>query len=178
MIDLFESWTVDNYLSLISIVLVVIGGVFALAQWRIEIKTKRANFLEQINLKINADQEMVETMHLIDYNNEWYGKNFHENKTVECPIDKLFSYFNYICYLRKVKNITEKEFVIFHYKIKRIFVSQCAKSYLWNLYHFSEQNKAQCSFQYLIDYGIEINAIIASEFKDSKNNKYKKYLNF
>jgi hypothetical protein len=88
------------------------------------------------------------------------------------------SYFDYICYLYKSGNITEKEFVILKYRIKRIFLSPCVKNYLWNLYQFSKKFKVCCSFQHLIDYGFETGLIDFSKSMNEKDSRYKKYLNF
>ncbi|GHT29534.1 hypothetical protein AGMMS49574_06550 [Bacteroidia bacterium] len=129
----------ENYLSLISLLFVLIGGCFALYQWQSSIKTKRAEFINQILEKLRFDKELTKTMYIVDYDQNWYSNKFH-NSELEDSIDKLFSYLDYICYLKHTKNITKTEFQIFQYEIHRVCVSNSTKSYLWNLYHFSKRN--------------------------------------
>jgi uncharacterized protein YxeA len=131
MANLFENWTVDNYLSLVSIFLIIIGGIFALKRWNLEIKTKRAEFLEQINSYIRSDDKLAEITYLIEYDFSWYNEYFHGNKTgLEFSVDRFLSYFDYICYLREIGNFKEKEMVVFKYRIIRIFNSPCVRNYL------------------------------------------------
>ena len=119
---------------------------------------------------------MAETMYLVTYCEEdWYEK-FHDDKEKERKIDKLFSYADYICYLKQTKNISEKEFEIFKYTVHRICISPYSQKYLSNLYFFSKKNNVPCSFQHLIDYGIK-NTILLSDFKEN-TNLYEKTINW
>jgi len=179
MINFFKNLTVEIFLDSISIAFVLAGGVFALTRWYAEIKTKRAKFMEKIYLRSRIDKEMAETMYKIDYDYTWYDESFHGNRTgLEYSVDKLLSFFDYICYLKKIRTITKNEFVVIQYRIIRIFNSPCVQSYLWNLYHFSKKNKADCSFKHLIDYGLIKGSIDKTEFNNPESKKYKKRLNF
>jgi hypothetical protein len=169
------NFTVDNWLTLTSLVFAAIGGGFVYCQWRKSIKIKRAEFINQILEKLRFDKALVTTMYIIDYNQDWYNTSFH-NSELECSIDKLLCYIDYICYLKITKNISATEFKIFQYEIHRICISYSIKNYLWNLYHFSLKNNTNCSFQYLVEYGIDSKLFP----KDFKNNKslYTKTLNW
>ena len=157
--------TFENWLSLASVLFIAIGGCFALYQWRSSIKTKRAKFITQILEKLRFDKELVEIMYMVEYGNkEWYNIDFHKNKELESSIDNLFSFLDYISYLKSNGNISKKEFKIFQYKINRVCVSLSTKKYLWTLYHWSKKNNADCSFQFLIDYGIK-NKFFPKDFK-------------
>jgi len=160
------SLTFDNWLSLLSVLFISIGGCFALYQWRSSIKTKRAEFINQILEKLRFDRELADTMYIVDYDQNWYSREFHGSNELEGAIDKLFSYLDYICYLKDTKNITKTEFNIFRYEIHRVCISISTQSYLWNLYHFSKKNKSACSFQYLINYGIN-SKLFPKDFKEN-----------
>lgn len=175
MMILCVNLTTENWLTIISLGFAAIGGAFIFWQWQKSLKTKRAEFINQILEKIRFDKDLTETMYIIDYDQNWYDSSFHTNK-LESSIDKLFSYVNYICYLKSTGNISKTEFKIFQYEINRICVSDSTKSYLWNLYNFSMKNKTTSSFQYLIDYGIE-NKLFPDDFKDNKT-LYTKTLNW
>ena len=169
--------TIDNYLTLFSIILVLVGAIFALIQWNSSIKLRRAEFIDKIINIIRFDKEMAETLYVIDYNLFWYDANFHKNGNFEYKIDKALSYFDYICYLYSTKNIGNNEFKILKYRISRICMSPSTQAYLWNLYHFSNKFKRECSFTNIINYGIK-NKLITNEFTNNSTNLYVKYLNF
>lgn len=167
--------SIDNWLTIVSLIFAVIGGVFIYWQWRNSIKIRRAEFINQILEKLRFDKDLTSAIYIIDYNQEWYDSSFHNSK-LECSIDKLFCYIDYICYLKSTGNISITEFKIFQYEIHRICISYSSRAYLWNLYHFSLKNKTNCSFQYLIDYGIK-SKMLQEDFK-SNVSLYPKYLNW
>lgn len=174
-----NNWSIQDILSLFSIILVIIGGLFAYKQWEYSNKTKRADFINQIIINLRFDKEMAETMNMIDYSNKWYDEYFHNNKSgLEYKVDKVLSYLSYICYLVKEKHISKIDFVILEYEINRTCLSSSVECYLWNLYHFSVSQKSKCSFQYLIDYGIQNELIDKVEFMNPRSKKYVKRLNF
>ena len=170
-------WTTDNWLTFISLIFVVIGGCFALWQWKKNNKIKQAEFFNQIIEKLRFDENLSQIMYVVDYNQQWYSKSFHNNdKEFENTIDKLFSYLDYVCYLNETNVITKNEFKIFKYEINRVCISVSTKYYLWNLYHFSKKNNTDCSFQYLIDYAIK-NKLFPKNFKNN-TELYEKTLNW
>ena len=124
-------------------------------------------------------KRQVTTTYLIDYEDDWYDGNFHDREDdFEYQMDKLMSYLSYICYLQKERKISAKEFCILKYEINRACSSHAVQCYLWNLYHFSRQQGTQCSFQYLIDYGLKQKLINKKEFTNSQSTHYIKTLNF
>ena len=108
-----------------------------------------------------------------NHDHKWYNPNFHHIKDdFEYKIDKALSYLTYICYLRKENRIEKKDFCILQYEINRACISPAVQNYLWNLYHFSNNQNTICSFQYLIDYGIELQIINKNTFMDPNSNDY------
>lgn len=172
---LYTNLTVENWLTIISLIFASIGGIFIFLQWNMSIKNRRAEFIYQILEKLRFENKLSSTMRIIDYEQEWYSKEFH-NSNLEKYIDILFSYIDYICYLKATKNISKIEFDIFKYQIHRICISNSTSKYLWNLYHFSKKNNTTCSFQYLINYGIQCE-FLSKEFKDNEE-LYTKTLNW
>ena len=174
-----QNWSVDNILSMISIILAIIGGLFAYKKWSSATKTKRSEFTIQILEKLRFDKEMALTMNSIDYDMFSYDNFFHNSdKKLEYNIDKLLSYLSYVCYLYEEDNISKKEFAILKYEVTRVCISEPVQSYLWNLYHFSKQQGTTCSFQYLIDYGIKYGLIDPNSFYDPTSESYIKQLDF
>ena len=175
---LFNNWTTDNYLSLILIIVMAIGSIFALIQWNSSIKIRRTEFLDEIINKLWFDANMARTMHIIDNNPHWYTEDFHKSYSdLGYQIDKLLSYFDFICYLYFIKNLSFNEFNVIKYEIDRTCASPSVQAYLWNLYHFSNKIEAGCTFMYIIDYGIK-EKIINKEFKNNNEDLFEKYMKF
>lgn len=173
-----ENWSVEYILSAVSILLVAVGGFFSYGQWDKANKTKRAEFIKEILTQLRFDQEMSRVVKMIDYEDGWYGAEFHNGeKELEDSVDKLLSYLSYVCYLKEEGHLTDKEFGILRYELIRVCNSRDIQSYLWNLYHFSKSQGTECSFRYLIDYG-EKNGLFASDFYSSSCSSYPQMLNF
>ena len=169
---------IEHYLTIASLVMVAIGGVFAGVQWNVSNKIKRAEFINIIIEKLRFDKDMAQTMYKIDYGESWYSDDFHNgNSDLEFEIDKLLSYLSYICYLKKTKNISKEEFKVLQYEIIRVCSSFDVQSYLWNLYHFSIKHDSKCSFEYLVSYGLD-NKIFDVRFLSSSISIYEQRLNF
>jgi len=176
--DYLNNWTIDNYLSLILIIVMAIGSIFALFQWNSSIKIRRTEFLDEIINKLWFDENMARTMHMVENSPGWYTEDFHKNYSdLGYKVDKLLSYFDFICYLHYIKNLSLNEFNVIRYEIDRTCASPSVQAYLWNLYHFSNEIEAGCTYMYIIDYGIK-EKIINSEFKSNNENLFNKYLKF
>lgn len=172
---LFLNLSIENWLTIISLIFAAIGGIFIFLQWKKSIKNRRAEFIYQILEKLRFDSTLAESMYVVEYNQNWYDESFH-GSDLEKSIDKLFAYLDYICYLKRTENISKKEFNIFKYEIHRVCVSYSTSQYLWNLFHFAKKNNSVCSFQYLIDYGIDFK-LFNSNFKTNEE-LYNKTLNW
>ena len=154
------------------------GGFFALYQWKHAVKIKRAEFISQIIEKLRFNEELSNMMNMIDYGEDWYDENFHNNRNgFELKIDRLFSYINYVLILRKNSIITEIEFECLQYKFNRICSFHNTQAYLWNIHHFSAANKSLCSFFEMVEYAKE-NGFLPAEFWQHNSTYYKKWLNF
>ncbi|MCL2179817.1 MAG: hypothetical protein FWB83_01700 [Treponema sp.] len=176
--NFLNGWTIDNYLSLILLIGMAIGSIFALIQWNSSIRIRRTEFLDEIINKLWFDQSMAKTMYNIDNDPAWYTGDFHKNYSdMGYQIDKLLSYFDFICYLYEIKNIKYDEFNVIKYEIDRACASPSVQAYLWNLYHFSNEIEAGCSFMYIINYGIK-EKIIKNDFKSNNKDLFNKYLKF
>ena len=112
---------------------------------------------------------------------KWYYESFHQSGELELKVDKTLSYFSYICYLKRQKIITDKEFDFFKYEVERILMNQQVQDYFYNLYHFSKKFKTPFTFKYLFEYG-EKGKMFDDDFYDKsayeKSKKYHRYLNF
>jgi len=171
--------TTENLLTIISLVMVFAGGIFAGFQWRVSNRIKRAEFINAIIVKLRFDKEMAKTMYRVDYHEDsWYDDDFHNsNSDLEFAIDKLLSYLSYICYLKDTRNISKEEFKVLQYEIVRSCSSPDVQNYLWNLYHFSKACNSKCSFEYLITFGLKNNLFHIS-FLNESSTVYDKKLNF
>ncbi|MGN1196044.1 MAG: hypothetical protein ACI4TA_00400 [Acetatifactor sp.] len=173
--------TVSDITAIISVVLAIIGGVFAYYQWRKSNALRRAEYINELTEKIRTDKDIRDTVYILDYGDKWYCREFHKSGKKELRMDKTLSYFSYICYLKKQKIIYDKEFDFFRYEIKRILVNDQIQDYFYNLYHFANKNGEPITFKHLFDYGEELK-VFDNDFYDKnsykRNNKYNCYLEF
>lgn len=172
---IFPEKSISDICDVLSIAFTIIGGFFAYNKWTESNRIKRAEFINQIIEKLNFDKDMVNAIYKIDYDKNWYGYDFHKSK-LERKIDKLLIYLSYVCYISEMKNIKEEEFKILDYKLERTCSSYDVQSYLWNIYHFSKKQGVNCTFQYLIDYGIKKDIINKETFLNPEENYYKRVL--
>ena len=162
---------------LTTLITTIVGGGFAawkfFKEWRKQNSIRRANFVYEIMQDLRYKEEDIkEIRYKIEYGRIVYkwDDNFHGNSDVEPKIDKYLSLLNYICYLRKTLAINRKDFNVFRYSIVWTLTGngKVVQAYLWNLYHFAKltngsyfakryfylKNRAPCSFQYLINWGL------------------------
>lgn len=170
-----EVITLYDISSVITVVLVIIGGIFSLIQWRKTVKQRKSEFIYELISKIRIDENIVNTLVRIDYGEKWY-ENFHDNKKLEFEVDKTFAYFSYICYLKKCKLIDEQEFYFFEYHLTRIFQDEQSIAYLYNIYHFAKKIGTNSAHYYLIEYGKE-KGLIGENF-ELENQNFPHYLNY
>jgi len=174
----FSSFSVDNWLTVISLLFVITAGIFGYIQWVKANRIKRAEFVHQIFERLRSDEDIASVMYLIDYGSVWYNESFHDGENgFERKVDTLLSFLSYICYLKKKHILTASELRILEYDIRRACESVDVQNYLWNLHHFSRKNGVECSFSYLVQYGID-NKLFRNGFNNPASNAYPKYLNF
>jgi len=158
------------------ILISIVGGFFALFQWKQSYRLKRAELIKEAMLKIRDDTDIALVLYSIDYGDHWYNQEFVENHTIEAQYDKVFAFFDYLCYLYNRKIFGKNEFRIFEYRIKRMQQNSSFRNYLFNLYHFSRKNNTDISFYNLLKY-LKKQGLIDKEFWNVDSKKYDKILN-
>ncbi|MCL2531790.1 MAG: hypothetical protein FWE40_06505 [Oscillospiraceae bacterium] len=151
----------------------VLGSIFALCQWRKQLCIRRTEFTHKIMHNMMNDLEINTVRHEIEHGKFQYDEFFHHLPLHESrKYEKLFSLYNYICYLKHTRAIGENEFSIFYHKITWTLKNFAVQEYLWNLYHFCNeckncdkhgicnfsdkcQNYLPCAYQYLIEFGLK-----------------------
>ena len=123
---IFENtYNVGDILTAVSVIVVIIGGVFSLMQWMKQQQLQRGEYINELTEKIRTDEDIREIVYLMDYNDTaWYTAKFHSSGEFERKVDKTLSYFSYICYLKKKRLITASEFEFFEYEIRRILMNR------------------------------------------------------
>lgn len=177
-----EALKISDYLQIITLITVVLGGCFALLQWNNSEKVRKAVLMKELSQKIREDAEIRSALYVIDYGEEdWFTDSFLEDHETEAKFDKAFALFDYICYLKNHHILNSSEFSIFKYRIARLSRNDSFQRYLYNLYHFAKTNEMECSFHNLIKYMYRNNMLpkdfmIAIENEDTMFN-YSEALN-
>ena len=176
-----SSDTFRNLIAAVTLILAVIAGFRALAQWKESKRIKRAEYIKELTDKIRTDDDIVEIMGLIEYDRFNYNLEFHHSE-LEKQVDKTLSFFSYICYLKKQKILSPDEFRFFDYEVTRIFQNMDMVNYLYNLYHFSQNQNRPISFCYLVEYGLNTGLldkdfIVCETINTHGVPKYRKIIN-
>lgn len=112
---------------------------------------------------------------MFEYNQTWYSAQFHGSGELELKVDKTLSYFSYICYLKKRRIISNKEFDFFKYEIERILMNKQVQDYFYNLYHFSNKFGTSFTFKYLFEYGKKKKVFDAKFYDNKAHEKDERY---
>ncbi len=176
--------------SVVSVVVALGGLIFVGLEYRRSNKVKRADFIENLINRMRGDTDIREILYVFQYNSFVYNSGFHKNVELERKVDKALLYLSYICYLKKRRVITNKEFTFFEIEISQTLRNRDVIDYLFNLYHFecrvagldssARGSRKQFTFYYLLEYGRSI-GLIEDGFFDPNNagaGYYHKYLNF
>lgn len=158
-----------------SLLLALVGGCFALIQWGTNMKLKRAEYIKNLLDEMRTNKDIV--YYKFDYDEPWYGPNFHNSGESERKIDYTLNFFSYICYLRNHNIINKTDFSCFKYEIERILTNHHFHCYYYNLYHFSKRIKQPIPFYELFEYAKKRN-YFDDEFWNSRSKKYPHILNF
>ena len=175
IINFDKTVSLSDCIGFVSLILALIGGCFALIQWGMNMKLKRAEYIKNLLDEIRTNKDIV--YYKFDYNEPWYGPKFHNSGDEERKIDYTLNFFSYICYLRNHKIINKTDFSCFKYEIERILTNFDFQCYCYNLYHFSRKIKQPNPFYELYEYA-KRNHYFDEEFWNNRSEKYPHYLDF
>jgi len=187
--DMLAKITLQDVVAFLSFVAVVIGGGFALHQWRIGIKQKRAETVEKLIKSVRDDMDIATIMDIVDwdkgfcYNGEFRLKDEGLRKTMGGisneelfkMIDRTLAHFSYICYLKNLNLIKSKDMRNFEYEIRRLADNGHIANYLHSLHLWSESLGVSMSFSFLLDYCI-VKGYFTEDIKDRNSSKYTNWL--
>ncbi len=66
LINIHEYFT-NNFLDVIGFALTVVGGCFALLQWRESIKNNRAQYVKELLFSVMNDEKITKFLNITDY---------------------------------------------------------------------------------------------------------------
>ena len=59
---------ISDIISIISLILVMVGGIFGYYQWRKNILLRRAEYINELTEKIRTDKYIKDVIYMFDYN--------------------------------------------------------------------------------------------------------------
>lgn len=166
-----------------------VGGGFALVQWHKTTVYKRADVVKSLIEAVRGNSRIATAMDIIDWNEDFlYDGKFTVNRATQRPLlmnlsdDELFklidytlSEFSYICYLYKMKTITNGDMRFFEYGIQRLCGNDSIGDYLYSVYHWSNSLNVKTSFIYIIEYGLK-KQYLDKSFKNIDSEYYTCFL--
>ena len=141
-----------------------LGGGFALLQWRKNNALQRAKFLYELYEKYQEDRDIADAFYLIIYNKDWNKKEY-RNSENEFIIDKLIVWLTHICYLIETGSISQKEISIVNYTLYCVCKSKQIQLYLKRFHYRSKKMGIECTYNYLIKFGIKNQLLCEKDFK-------------
>lgn len=191
-IKVIINWVMNNQ-GFLSLLFVVVGGVFALCQWQKNLVYKRAEIMQSLIETTRKDNTISTIMDIIDWNEDFsYDGKFNVNPNSKREllhnisgedlfkmVDYTLSVFSYICYLKTVKTLKKKDMQFFEYEIHRLVDNPHIANYLYSLYHWSKKLGVKMSFSFFIEYCMKMKYLDSSfrVFNDG-NDYYKCFLIF
>lgn len=167
------NYQIQDVCSILGVLVAIVGGIFALYQYKQSNKLIRVEKIQKVIEKLRA----FKVEYLLEYDKKWYDMSFHGGDK-EKELDEFLSCINFLCYLKRRKIITKKEFSLVDYEVRKVCCNEQVQFYLWNLYHFSKNNNTICTFNEIIEYGIK-ERLISEEFLTADTGRFgEKYLNF
>lgn len=134
-------------------ILVVIGAAFAFYKWQVSQNQKEAAMIFEM-LKVIRDDKLYELIQMLDYDETWYDRGFHD-KAREIGMDKLLVQFSYICHLREKRMISRKAFKFFSYNLGVILSNKQIHYYFYNLNEYCVKSHSEFPFAPLLRYGLK-----------------------
>lgn len=181
-------FTTDNILQIVTILFTVIGGFFALCQWKKANQYNRSEYVGKVITKLRDDEDISFVMELIDWDDGfYYDSKFHFSDQMKDhyvaiqedqlfqKIDKTLSHFSYVCYLLKNEILTVKDMAFYEYALRRLVDNPHICNYLYSIYHWSTYLQVPCSFTYLIEYALKKHYLTES-FRSRETKDYILYL--
>ena len=130
---------VDFWIPVLTLLFSVVGGFFALQQWRKSNKIRRSEFVHTINEAFRFNDAITQMIYSIDYGEFVYDAEVHKNHRLEERIDALLSTLSYVCYLHESNILKTDEFDFYRFSVVWICKNFHVENYLWNMHHFAEK---------------------------------------
>lgn len=117
---------------------IVIGGIWALFTWRTSVKTQRSNFVDALLCKAR-DPELSDFFYKnIDREDETDFRCYKGGLMFEDGYEEIFDRFlfmiSYVCYLRRNRLISKRDFRLFEYMVDRTMRSSQVARYIRDFY--------------------------------------------
>ncbi len=150
---------IDHSIEIVSLLVTVAGGLFALVELRSSVKNNRANYVNDILHRINDSDDIQNFLYYVEYGNDWYTNEFHhgtpEQRMIARKADKAFFNFNYICYLVHEGIINKQEIKLICYYLYVIAHDDELGSYFLDLYQYTMLYNEQFPFRYYLEFCIK-----------------------
>lgn len=154
-----------NGIAAATLIIAIIAGFRALAQWKESKRIKRAEYINEVTEQMRSDETFAKALKWLEYEDyEFRPTSF---SGIDREHDQTLAFLSYICYLNKMKLITKEEFHFFDYKIARVLRNKNPLKHLNNTYHLEIENDSPISYYYLIEYGID-KKLLPADFTTKK----------
>ena len=152
----------DSWCEMATLATVIIGGGWALLQWRSAIRARRAETMARL-FELCQQKEVYLTFNFYVLGEKKLPKPFyignlefadpegkdHKPANVKTRIDTMLTFFNQVCYMKDHGIIDKDEFGVFERQIRRLFDSPQIKDYLRDL---RKDSDSASPYEFLVDF--------------------------
>lgn len=153
------SFLLEHIFEIVSLLITVGGGLFALVELRNSVKNNRANYINDIVHRITENSDIQYFLNFVEYGNEWYTDKFHhgteEERVIAVKADRTLFNYNYVCYLIDEKIINKKETELIAYYMYVLAADDEIGSYFLDLYQYTMLDNERFPFRYYLDFCIK-----------------------
>ena len=152
----------DSWCEMATLATVIIGGGWALLQWRSAIRARRAETMARL-FELCQQKEVYLTFNFYVLGEAKLPKPFylgnlefadpegkgHKPANVKTRIDTMLTFFNQVCYMKEHGIIDKDEFGVFERQMRRLFDSPQIKDYLRDL---RKDSDSASPYEFLVDF--------------------------
>lgn len=145
----------ENAKLVCDILMVVIAALTAwisIRTWRGNTKLEKYRMIRDYLREIREDKDVARFFYKVDYDERWYGPDFHGSE-LEPIVDKALTRYSYLIGLFNDNVVEEKGFENVKYEISRILENFDVQAYLFNLRNFTTRIKTFFPYADLVEYG-------------------------
>ncbi|MBO7383548.1 MAG: hypothetical protein J6U07_02905 [Fibrobacter sp.] len=137
---------------ILMVVIAALAAWISIRTWRGNTKLEKYRMIRDYLRESREDKDVARFFYKIEYDERWYGPNFHGSE-LEPIVDKALTRYSYLIELLNDDVVDENGIKSAKYEISRILGNFDVQAYLFNLRNFTTGIKTFFPYADLVEYG-------------------------